>query len=111
GSRIYWKRSDSATDPPENVVATPDACALGGGISLTWLAPPSPPNCDVDHYRVAWGKTSSSYSDSIDVRGGETAQLVGLDRATTYYILVTTVDEACHERAAFEVQATTLSCG
>lgn len=110
-SRVYWKRSDTATAPPDGVVAAPTACALGGGITLSWLAPPSPPNCDVDHYRVAWGKTSSGYSDSVEVRAGETVRLTGLDPATTYYLLVTTVDEACHERAGFEVTATTLACG
>jgi hypothetical protein len=108
--RIYFKRSDSVTASPDPAVASPGDCPSGGGIELTWTPPPSPPHCDIDHYRVEYGTAPGVYDRSLDVAPASRTAITGLGPGTRYYLRVTTVDQACNERPSIEVSALAPDC-
>ena len=111
GSRVYFKRTDTATVAPTAVAAVPVACARGGGLAVSWTPPASPPHCDIDHTRVEYGLAPGIYSWSVDVAGSSTTTLTGLFPSTPYYVRTTTVDEACNEAQDSEVTAVAPDCG
>ena len=109
--RIYFKRSDTFTRPANPVTVTPVPCASGGGLEVTWTPPTVLPHCDIDTFRVEWGRAPRIYDGAVDLPpGASSTTLTGLDEATLYYVAVTTIDEACNAWPSNETQATTEDC-
>jgi hypothetical protein len=109
-SRIYWKRTDTVTAPPTSLLATPVPCASGGGLSVTWTPPPSPPHCDVERYRVEYGLSPGVYDRSLDV-AAPPAILPAILEGARHYLRVLTVDEACNESPSAETSGVAPDCG
>lgn len=111
GSSIHWKRTDTVVDSAPATSAGPGPCASGGGLLVTWALPPSPPNCDVDHVRVEYGRAPGIYDGSVEADATPTSlQIVGLVEGVTYFARVTVIDEACNEASAAEVSGLAAAC-
>ncbi len=85
-------------------VLTPSAIAAG--ITIAWDASVSPEAAD---YKVHWGPSSGTYSNSVDVGNTTGHTLSGLGGGQTYYIAVTAHDINGARQSSFskEVSATT----
>jgi uncharacterized protein YjbI with pentapeptide repeats len=77
------------------------SASLAGEVTLSWTPPAMNEDgthlTDLAGYRLYYGATSGSYSDTVDVGSVITYQLKGLDDKLTYYFTVTAYDTSGNE--------------
>ncbi len=77
------------------------AGALAGTATLSWTAPTTnsdgSPLSDLSGYKVYYGTTSGSYTQTTDVGNVTTYEVTGLTEGSTYYFVTTAYDTSGNE--------------
>ncbi len=79
-------------------------------LNLTWVAPSTREDgvglslSEISGYRIYYGTESGKYLNQIEVSDGsaDQAEITGLEAASTFYVVMTTVDTAGRESAYSE---------
>ena len=95
--------SDKPPDAPTGLTATPE----NGEVALSWAAPASDGGAPVTSYRV-YDSTVAGFTPGTPVESstGTSATVTGLANGTTYYFLITAINDAGQSPASTQASAT-----